>query len=66
MVSCWYIYMPGFKLERYNAILASVPRFSLHPVAVVCRNILLYLDEKTPNVPAAYVLCNGDNSIATV
>ena len=46
--------------------MASVPRFALHPVAVVCRNIFRYLGEKTPNVPAAHVLWDGEKRIATV
>ena len=69
MVTCGFLvgtYMTGFNLEHYNAILASISRFALHPVAVVRRNILRYLSEKTLNVPTAHVLCDGEKHIDTV
>ena len=69
VITCGFLvgtYMTGFNLEHYNAILASIPKFAQHPVAVVRRNILRYPGEKTPNVPAAHVLCDGEKRIATV
>ena len=60
VITCGFLvgtYMTGFNLEHYNNVLAFIPRFALHPVGVVRRNILRYPGKTTTNVPAAHVLC---------
>ena len=49
VITCGFLigtHMSDFNLEDYNTILVSIPRFSLHPVAVVCQNIFRYPGKK--------------------